>query len=117
MRVFLLTLIIMSGCTHNPMPSFNATAATCYDEHNKPIAIIDNYNANNVLDLASARYNIKKQRREIRLSNDIKQVSTPVLEFAFYHECAHHQLNHIKVSQIPQMRNMWGDKEKQEEKM
>ena len=95
MRVLLLTVIIMYAA--------NATAFVCYDEH--------------IMDLAGARYNIKQQRREIKLStNLVDGVDPQILEFAFYHECAHHQLNHIKVSQVPQIRNMWGDKEIQQEK-
>ena len=121
MRILFLLSILLYGCSHNgPMPSWDATdtvASQCYDEHNKPIAILNEYNAKQVMDMAYARYNIEKQRREIGISNDLKnQTTAPMLEFAFYHECAHHTLNHIKVSQTPIFRNMWGDKEMQEER-
>lgn len=121
-NIILVLAVLVSGCSHNhTIPEWNANdevALQCHDAADAPIHIVNVSKADNVFGTPSARYNIEKQRREIVMPEYIngKVYPNSIMEFIAYHECAHHQLSHIKVSAVPQIRNMWGDKEMQEEK-
>ena len=67
--------------------------------------------------MASAFYNTELKQREIRISSYVTDNHKPsVVEFIAYHECAHHQLDHVDMSDIPKPRFLWSDKAIQEEK-
>jgi hypothetical protein len=117
MRIILFCLILsIGGCSTVPTPTFNeeSRVVSCY-VGDEPITVVMRYEARSVFDLASARYNRTSKHREIRISNEIFNHNIAVVEFAAYHECAHHQLDHVDMAALPQPRFFWSDKIMQEE--
>lgn len=117
MYKLLILVVFLSGCSITPIFDHENQHVWCYDKKRNPIANVTGFKAENIFQMASARYNQELKRREILISSDITDTVTPsALEFIAYHECAHHQLDHIDVSDNPEPRSLWSDRVIQEER-
>ena len=118
-KLFILLSILISGCGTYPVAKFDSDQVTllCEDQNHQPVTIVKNYKAKYLRDLAYATWNEETEEREIHISDNITDHwPLSVVEFVAYHECAHHQLDHIDTSEHPEPRLLWSDKAMMEER-
>jgi hypothetical protein len=104
----LLLFTLLTGCAATV--KFDNDQFICNDANDQPITIIDGYEAKYLEELAYATWNEKTRQREIYLSDTIyKMWPDTVVRFVAYHECAHHQLDHIDTSETPAPWLLWSE--------
>jgi hypothetical protein len=110
MHRLILIVFIITGCsTTQPIPVFDQEQheLTCIVD-NKPIKTIPSFETKRISRLVYATFNRELKRREIVFSVLVlDNAPTDILEFISYHECAHHQLDHVDTSDIPKQVFLW----------